>query len=325
MSNHFDLIWYNGQIIPFLDATTHVMSHALHYGSGVFEGIKCYNTQHGPAIFKLNNHIDRLYKSAKIYNINIPYTPRELSQACLDLVVDNKIDNGYIRPIAFYGYDTLGVHPKECPVSVSIGIFDWGSYLGKGALENGVRITISPWRKFHSTSFPTIAKSSGQYLNSLLAVQDAKAKGFDEALLLNQEGNIAEGAGQNIFIIKDEELYTNAEDSSILMGITRESLIQLAKENNIPIHIGRLSLGQLFNADEAFFCGTASEVTAITSVDGREIGNGQMGSLTKKLQTIYIDIVHGKTNAYNNWLTYVNPTEASNSAKSIEKGVPTES
>jgi len=325
MSNHFDLIWYNGQIIPFLDATTHVMSHALHYGSGVFEGIKCYNTQHGPAIFKLNNHIDRLYKSAKIYNINIPYTPRELSQACLDLVVDNKIDNGYIRPIAFYGYDTLGVHPKECPVSVSIGIFDWDSYLGKGALENGVRITISPWRKFHSTSFPTIAKSSGQYLNSLLAVQDARAKGFDEALLLNQEGNIAEGPGQNIFIIKDEELYTNAEDSSILMGITRESLIQLAKDNNIPIHIGRLSLGQLFNADEAFFCGTASEVTPINSVDGREIGNGQMGSLTQRLQTIYIDIVHGRTSAYNHWLTYVNPTEASNSAKSIEKGVPTES
>jgi len=319
MSNHCNLIWYNGNVVPFQDATTHVMSHVLHYGSGVFEGIKCYSTSNGPGIFKLNQHITRLFESAKIYNMHIPYSPEELSQACLDLVTKNKIDSGYIRPIAFYGYDTLGVHPKECPVSVSIGIFDWGSYLGEGALENGVRVTISPWRKFHSTSFPTVAKSSGQYLNSLLAVQDAKAKGFDEALLLNQEGTIAEGAGQNIFIVKNGELFTNAEDSSILMGITRETLIYLATEMGIAVHIGKLSLGQLFNADEAFFCGTASEVTPICEVDSRNIGNGKSGPLTQKIQKIYIDIVNGKTDKYTHWLTFAENLKAENNITSFKK------
>ena len=319
MSNHCNLIWYNGNVVPFQDATTHVMSHVLHYGSGVFEGIKCYSTSNGPGIFKLNQHIARLFESAKIYNMHIPYTPEELSQACLDLVTKNKIDSGYIRPIAFYGYDTLGVHPKKCPVSVSIGIFDWGSYLGEGALENGVRVTISPWRKFHSTSFPTVAKSSGQYLNSLLAVQDAKAKGFDEALLLNQEGTIAEGAGQNIFIVKNGKLFTNAEDSSILMGITRETLIYLATEMGIAVHIGKLSLGQLFNADEAFFCGTASEVTPICEVDSRSIGNGKSGPLTQKIQKIYIDIVNGKTDKYTHWLTFAENLKAENNITSLKK------
>ena len=304
MSNHCDLIWHNGKIVPFEDATTHVMSHALHYGSGIFEGIKCYNTPNGPAIFKLDQHITRLFESAKIYNMQIPFTPEELSKACLDLLVRNKIDSGYIRPIAFYGYDTLGVHPKECAVSVSIGIFNWGSYLGEGALENGVRVTVSPWRKFHSTSLPTVAKASGQYLNSLLAVQDAKAKGFDEALLLNQEGTIAEGAGQNIFIVKNGELFTNAEDSSILMGITRETIIYLARKIEISVHVGKLSLGQIFNGDEAFLCGTASEVTPIREVDGRIIGNGKSGPLTQKLQTTYIDIVNGKNDQFNHWLTF---------------------
>mgnify|MGYP006102607123 CR=1 FL=1 len=318
MSNHCNLIWYNGNVVPFQDATTHVMSHVLHYGSGVFEGIKCYSTPNGPGIFKLDQHIARLFESAKIYNMHLPYTPKELSQACLDLVVKNKIDSGYIRPIAFYGYDTLGVHPKECPVSVSIGIFDWGSYLGEGALENGVRVTISPWRKFHSTSFPTVAKASGQYLNSLLAVQDAKVKGFDEALLLNQEGTIAEGAGQNIFIVKNGELFTNAEDSSILMGITRETLIYLAAEMDITIHIGKLSLGQLFNADEAFFCGTASEVTPICEVDSRIIGNGKSGQLTQTIQKVYIDIVHGKTDKYAHWLTLVEDLKVQNNITSLQ-------
>ena len=318
MSNHCNLIWHNGNVVPFQDATINVMSHALHYGSGVFEGIKCYSTPNGPGIFKLDQHIARLFESAKIYNMHIPYTPEELSQACLDLIAKNKIDSGYIRPIAFYDYDTLGVHPKECPISVSIGIFDWGSYLGEGALENGVRVTISPWRKFHSTSFPTVAKASGQYLNSLLAVQDAKAKGFDEALLLNQEGTIAEGAGQNIFMVKNGELFTNAEDSSILMGITRETLIYLAAEMDITVHIGKLSLGQLFNADEVFFCGTASEVTPICEVDSRIIGNGKSGPLTQKIQKIYIDIVHGKIDKYSHWLTFVENLNDENSITSFQ-------
>ena len=324
MSNHCDLIWYNGKVVPFQDATTHVMSHVLHYGSGIFEGIKCYSTPNGPAIFKLEEHITRLFESAKIYNMQIPYTPEELSKACLHLVVQNNIDSGYIRPIAFYGYDTLGVHPKKCAVSVSIGIFDWGSYLGEGALENGVRVTISPWRKFHSSSLPTVAKASGQYLNSLLAVQDAKTKGYDEALLLNQEGTIAEGAGQNIFIVKNNELFTNAEDSSILMGITRETLIYLAKELTINVNIGKLSLGQLFNADEAFFCGTASEVTPICEVDTRMIGNGKSGPLTKKLQKAYIDIVHGKNDHYKHWLTFADKLSSESAKSSLRSSAITD-
>lgn len=324
MSNHCDLIWYNGKVVPFQEATTHVMSHVLHYGSGIFEGIKCYSTPNGPAIFKLEEHITRLFESAKIYNMQIPYSPEELSKACLHLVVQNNIDSGYIRPIAFYGYDTLGVHPKECAVSVSIGIFDWGSYLGEGALENGVRVTISPWRKFHSSSLPTVAKASGQYLNSLLAVQDAKTKGYDEALLLNQEGTIAEGAGQNIFIVKNNELFTNAEDSSILMGITRETLIYLAKELAINVNIGKLSLGQLFNADEAFFCGTASEVTPIREVDTRIVGHGKSGPLTRKLQKAYIDIVHGKNDHYKHWLTFADKLSSGSVKTSLRSSAITD-
>jgi len=305
MSNHCKFIWNNGKIVPFDSATTHVMSHTLHYGSGVFEGIKCYKTQYGPAIFKLKEHINRLFLSAKIYKMEIPFTAEQLIDACLNLVQKNNIDSGYIRPIAFYGYDTLGVHPKKCSVSVSIAVFNWGSYLGEKALEEGIKVSISPWRKFHSSSFPTVAKANGQYLNSLLAVQDAVENGFDEALLLNQEGNIAEGAGQNIFLVKDGELFTNAEDSCILMGITRETLIHLAKENEITINIGRLSLGQLFSADEAFFCGTASEITPISIVDGRKINNGIPGPLTKMLQNLYLDIVQGKIKVYHHWLSFI--------------------
>jgi len=215
------------------------------------------------------------------------------------------MENGYIRPVAFYGYDTLGVHPRDCPVHVSIGAFDWGAYLGQDALVKGVRVTVSPWRKFHSSSLPTVAKANGQYLNSMLAVQDAKAKGFDEGLLLNQEGTIAEGAGQNIFLVKNGKVYTNEEDSSILMGITRETLIQIARDSGIEVRIGRLSVGQLLSADEAFFTGTASEVTPIRELDHRQVGSGARGPITEKLQALYMDAVHGRTLEYASWLTPV--------------------
>jgi branched-chain amino acid aminotransferase len=301
MPNHCEKIWFNGKIVNWNQATTHVMSHGLHYGSGIFEGVKCYTTKDGPAIFKLDEHIDRFFTSAKIYRINLPFSREDMIKGCLDIIQENGLENGYIRPVAFYGYDTLGVHPKECPVEVSIGAFDWGAYLGQDALVKGVRVTVSPWRKFHSSSFPTTAKANGQYLNSLLAVQDAKSKGFDEGLLLNQEGTIAEGAGQNIFLIKNGKLYTNAEDSSILMGITRETLIHLG----FRVKIGRLSVGQLLSADEAFFTGTASEVTPIRELDHRVVGSGGRGPITEKLQTAYMDVVHGRNPLYKSWLTYV--------------------
>jgi len=305
MHAHCQKIWFNGKIVPWEQATTHVMSHGIHYGSGVFEGIKCYQTDAGPALFKLHEHIERMFTSARIYRINIPFEPAEIVQACVDIVRENKIENGYIRPVAFYGYDTLGVHPKDCPIVVSIGAFDWGAYLGQEALEKGVRITVSPWRKFHSSSLPTVAKANGQYLNSMLAVQDAKEKGFAEALLLNQEGTIAEGAGQNIFLVKNGTIYTNEEDSSILMGITRDTIIGLARDSGLRVKVSRLSLGQLFGADEAFFTGTASEVTPIREVDGRQIGIGSRGEITQKLQTMYFDLVHGRLAQYSDFLTPV--------------------
>lgn len=305
MNTHCEKIWFNGEIVPWEKATTHVMSHGIHYGSGVFEGIKCYKTDGGPAMFKLEEHIKRMFASAKIYNMDLPYTVEELVQACGDIVRANGIENGYIRPVAFYGYDTLGVHPRDCPIVVSIGAFDWGAYLGQEALEKGVRITISPWRKFHSSSLPTTAKANGQYINSMLAVMDAKEKGFAEGLLLNQEGTIAEGAGQNIFLVKNDTIYTNEEDSSILMGLTRDTIINLARDHGIRVKVGRISLGQLFNADEAFFTGTASEVTPISEVDGRVVGNGGRGEITQKLQSMYFDLVHGRLPQYKHFLTPV--------------------
>ena len=305
MPNHCDLIWFNGNIVPWEEGTTHVMSHGLHYGSGVFEGIKCYDTADGTAIFRLEDHIKRLFNSANFYQMPIPFTQGKISKTCLEIVERNGVKNGYIRPVAFYGYNSLGVHPMECPVITSIAVFDWGEYLGVGALENGVRVTISPWRKFHSSSFPTTAKANGQYLNSILAARDAKDKGFDEALLLNQEGTIAEGAGQNLFLVKNRQLFTNGEDSSILMGITRDTVIQLAKDRGIPVHVGRLSLGQLFSADEVFFSGTASEITPIREIDGRKIGNGKPGQITRELQKIYLDLVHGEVQGYDEWFSYI--------------------
>lgn len=305
MNTHCEKIWFNGAIVPWEQATTHVMSHGIHYGSGVFEGVKCYHADDGPAMFRLEEHIQRMFISAKTYNMTLPFTEEELVQACVDIVTANGIENGYIRPVAFYGYDTLGVHPRDCPVVVSIGAFDWGAYLGQEALEEGVRITISPWRKFHSSSLPTTAKANGQYINSMLAVMDAKRKGFAEGLLLNQEGTIAEGAGQNIFLVKNDTIYTNEEDSSILMGITRDTIITLARDHGIRVKVGRISLGQLFSADEAFFTGTASEVTPIKEVDGRVVGNGGRGELTEKLQSMYFDLVHGRLPEYKHFLTPV--------------------
>ena len=294
MSDKSKHIWFNGEIIPWEDAQVHVMSHVLHYGSGVFEGIKCYNTDHGGAIFKLNEHIDRLFESASTYNMKIPFSKQEIVSGCIDITNKNSLSDCYIRPIAFYGYDTLGVHPKDCPVSVAIASFYWGAYLGDEGILNGVKLTVSPWRKFSYKSMPSTAKASGQYMNSLLAVRDARTKGFDEALLLNEDENIAEGSGQNIFYVKNGELFTNDEKSSILMGITRETIIDIASDIGIKTNITNLTLEDTLNADEAFFSGTASEVTPIKSIDNELIADGNPGEITLKLRKMYLDIVQAK-------------------------------
>ena len=305
MSNYSRNIWFDGKLIPFDNAQIHVMSHCIHYGSGVFEGIKCYNTPAGPAVFKLKEHMDRLHASANAFNINIPYSVEELCQASIDLIKSNEVKDCYLRPVAFYGFDTLGVHPKDCPVQASIATLDWGAYVSKEALLNGARITISPWRKFESSSFPASTKASGQYLNSLLAVQDAKSRGFDEALLLNIDGTIAEGSGQNIFLIKDGIFHTNDYKSNILMGITRDTIFTILKEMGFEYKIDKITKENLFNADEVFYCGSASEVTPIREIDDHKVSDGKAGKLTLKLQKMYYEIVRGEHKQYYHWLTFV--------------------
>ena len=238
----------------------------------------------------------------------IPYSVNELTKACLDIVKLNGFENCYIRPIAFYGYDTLGVHPKDCPVEVAVASFFWGAYLGEDGLVNGVNITVSPWKRLSLESFPSSTKASGQYLNSMLAVQDARKRGYDEALLLNQDGFVAEGSGQNIFLVKDNKVITNGENASILMGITRETIIQLCHDLEIDIQIMNITHEMLLNADEAFFTGTASEITPITSVDDSLLDNGKPGEITLRLKNLYWDIIHGKVSQYTHWLSPIQCT-----------------
>ena len=306
MTDYSRYIWFDGKIIPFNEGNIHVMSHCIHYGSAVFEGIKCYSTSNGPAIFKLKEHMARLHKSANSFNIKIPFSVDELCTAAIELIKLNEVKDCYLRPIAFYGFDTLGVHPKNCPVQASMATLDWGAYVSKEALQKGARITISPWKKYKTNAFPESTKASGPYLNSMLAVQDAKSKGFDEALLLNEDDSVAEGSGQNIFIIKNGVFYTNDASSNILMGITRSTLFNLIEDINYKFEICTLSKEDLFSADEIFYCGSASEVTPIREIDNHKIGNGQAGHLTLKLQKLYYEIVRGEHEKYFEWLTFVN-------------------
>ena len=305
MTDYSKHIWYNNKIINWDNANTHVMSHVIHYGSGVFEGIKCYNTDKGPAVFRLQDHIDRLYESAKVYGIKIPFDSHTLFKGCVDTVKKNALSDCYIRPIAFYGYDTLGVNPKKCPVNVAIATFFWGAYLGDDGLSKGVNVCLSPFEKFSYKAIPSTAKASGQYMNSMLSVNYAKDNGYDEGLLLDSRGFIAEGSGQNIFIVKSGKVYTNDEKSSILLGITRETIIQLCKEIEVEVIIKDLSIDELISADEAFFTGTASEVTPVVSLDGQKISGGNIGDITNRLKQLYMDIVLGKSQKHFHWLTFI--------------------
>jgi branched-chain amino acid aminotransferase len=298
-------VWMNGRVIPWQDATTHVSTHALHYGSGVFEGIRCYETPDGPAIFRLSAHLDRLYNSARVHGIDIPYTPSELSEGICELIERNEFRSCYVRPLCYFGSSSLSLHPAKCPVEVAILTWPWAPYLGAAGLENGVRITVSPWKKFHSEMMPTTAKACGQYINSILAVREAVSRGFDEALLLDVDGHIAEGSGENLFIVRKGELLTNDERHSILMGITRNAVIQIARDLGYEVTSRALSLEDLANADEAFFTGTAAEVTPIREVDGVLINGGQRGPVTQDIQRVFFSAVAGHDERYRDWLHFV--------------------
>lgn len=298
-------IWKNGSLVPWVEATFHVSAHGLHYGSGVFEGIRCYETEHGPAVFRLREHLERFYASADVYNFKIPYTLDELTAAVTELIAANELASCYIRPICFMGSGTLSVHPGRCPVEVAIMAWPWGAYLGSEGLEKGIRVTVSPWRKFHSSMMPTTAKACGQYLNSILAVQEAFARGFDEALLLDKDDRLAEGSGENLFVIKDGILYTNKADDSILMGITRDAAIEIARAEGYTVESRSLELADLTDADEAFFTGTAAEITPIRELDGHAIGSGSRGPVTEAIQSKFFDVVNGRDERFSHWLTYL--------------------
>ena len=300
-----DWIWKNGSLVPWVEATFHVSAHGLHYGSGVFEGIRCYETEHGPAVFRLREHLERFYASADVYNFKIPYTLDELTAAVTELIAANELASCYIRPICFMGSGTLSVHPGRCPVEVAIMAWPWGAYLGSEGLEKGIRVTVSPWRKFHSSMMPTTAKACGQYLNSILAVQEAFARGFDEALLLDKDDRLAEGSGENLFVIKDGILYTNKADDSILMGITRDAAIEIARAEGYTVESRSLELADLTDADEAFFTGTAAEITPIRELDGHAIGSGSRGPVTEAIQSKFFDVVNGRDERFSHWLTYL--------------------
>ena len=293
----------NGKFVPWHEATFHVSAHALHYGSGVFEGVRCYETAKGPAVFRLHDHLARLYASAAVYGIEIPVQLEELAQATCELITLNGFSSCYVRHICFYGSDSLAVHPGNCPVQVAILAWPWGHYLGAEAAKSGVRITVSPWLKFHSQMLPTRAKACGQYLNSILAVRDAVARGYDEALLLDSNGNIAEGSGENLFLVSDGRIFTNNEHDSILLGITRDSVIQIARDLVYSVETHTLRLEDLMTADEAFFTGTAVEVVPVREVDGKPIGSGVVGRITTQIQRAFVAAVGGCDRRYEHWLT----------------------
>jgi len=298
-------VWKNGEMVPWQQATFHVSCHGVHYGTGVFEGIRCYCTDSGPAIFRLYEHIDRWLASAKVYGMHLPYTREQLADAVMQVVAANNFSSCYIRPLAIYGSDTLGLHPRNTPVEVVIFAWKWGQYLGADAAAKGAHVTISPWRKFSSTAMPATAKACGQYLNSVLAVRDAVARGFDEAILVGEDGYLAEGSGENLFLVKDGVLFTNDEKSSVLMGITRDSVLKMAIDTGMQVCIRKLSLEDLLAADEVFMTGTAVEVTFVAAVDGRPIADGRRGPITSVLQRLFADVVSGREPRYRHWLTPV--------------------
>jgi branched-chain amino acid aminotransferase len=298
-------LWMNGEMIRWRDACVHLTTHTLHLGSGVFEALRCYPTDDGPAIFRLDAHVGRLFASAAMYEMEIGYSTEELQEAICETIRRNRFNVCYIRLLCYLGSGSLGVFPRDCPVQVAVIAWPLGAYLGARSLESGVRATISSWTKFHSRMMPTTAKACGQYLNSILALREAIRKGYDEAILLDLEGNVAEGSGENIFLVRDGRLLTNDEQSSILLGITRQAVIEIAHDLGYPVEIGKMSPADLLSADEAFFTGTAAEVTPIREVDGQPIGRQARGPITEKIQQTFFNATTGGEPKYRRWLHFV--------------------
>jgi len=304
MNNNNGVIWLDGEFVPWKEAKVHVLTHTLHYGMGVFEGIRAYKTDKGTSVFRLDDHINRLFASAHILNMPMPFDKKTIVKACAEVVKKNSLETAYIRPMCFYGAEGMGLRADNLKTHVMIAAWAWGSYLGSEGLEKGIRVKTSSFSRHHVNITMCKAKANGNYMNSMLALQDAISGGYDEALLLDVDGYVAEGSGENIFIARNGVLYT-PDLTSALEGITRDTIIKFADINNIVLKEKRITRDEIYIADEAFFTGTAAEVTPIRELDNRIIGNGKRGPLTKKLQSQYFDCVSGKIDEYNNWLNYI--------------------
>ena len=292
-------IWMNGELVDWADAKIHVASHGLHYGSGVFEGVRCYDTPKGPAIFRGRDHLQRLHNSARLLYMELPYSVDDLAAACNELLGANGLPEAYLRPIAFYGYGELGVAARDNPVETVIISWPWGAYLGEEGLKNGIRAKISTWQRVSANVIPHVSKATGVYLNSMLAVTEANKGGYDEAILLTPEGTVADGSGENIFVVRDGVLYTPDLATGILPGITRDSIIQIAQDMGYRVVEKAVIRSDLYLADEAFMCGTAAEVTPLRSIDDHEIG---VGPVTLEIQRAYLDTVRGRSERWSQWL-----------------------
>lgn len=304
MDDRDGLIWLDGKWVEWREAKVHVLTHTLHYGAGVFEGLRAYKTEQGTAIFRLAEHTDRLFRSAKILNMTMPYGKEELNQAHCEAVSKNNLETAYIRSMCFYGSEGMGLRADNLKVHIMIAAWQWGAYLGAENMERGIRVRTSSYTRNHVNSTMCKAKANGNYINSILALQEALATGYDEALLLDHEGFAAEGSGENLFIVRNGKIYT-PETTSALEGITRDTVITIAREQGFEVSEKRITRDEIYVADEAFFTGSAAEVTPIRELDGRSIGNGTRGPITEKLQTLYFDYVHGRRADHQEWLSYV--------------------
>lgn len=298
-----DKIWMDGKFVDWADAKVHVLTHTLHYGSGVFEGIRAYETSRGPAIFRLKEHIDRLFDSAKIYMMDIPFSREELTEATIETVRINNVESCYIRPLVYLGYGVMGLNPLPAPVQVSIAVWPWESYLGEDGIAHGVRMKISSWKRHDPNIMPPAAKGTGMYMNSSLAKVEAIKAGYDEAIMLSPQGYVSECTGENIFVVRNGRIITPPATAGALEGITQSSVRRIAEDLGIPYEVGNLLRSDLYIADEAFLSGTAAEVVPVRSVDDREIG--EPGPITRSIQEVYFKAVKGEDSRYDEWLTYV--------------------
>ncbi len=298
------VIWMDGVMVPWRDAQVHVLTHTLHYGVGAFEGIRAYNTPKGTAVFRLDDHIRRLFETAHILEMDVPFSRDEIRQACIDSVTQNSLETAYVRPLVYYGSEGMGLHAENLSVHVSVAAWFWGAYLGTDALEKGIRIKTSSYTRHLVNSAMCKAKACGNYINSILALQEAARDGYDEALLLDNDGMVAEGSGENIFIVRNGVIYT-PELTSVLEGITRDTVLQLAQVEGYNVLEKRITRDAIYIADEAFFTGTAAEVTPIRELDNRVIGSGSPGPVTQQLQSAYLDLVEGRLDGYDDWLAVV--------------------